>query len=46
MDMYMQVKMPLACFSILLYTCRLYCLKKRLHTMTSRIYEAMVCMSM
>ena len=45
MDMYMQVKMPLACFFILLYTFLLYCLKKRLHTMTSRIYEAMVCMS-
>lgn len=45
MDMYMQVKMPLACFSILLYTFLLYCLKKRLHTMTSRVYEAMVCMS-
>lgn len=42
MDMYMQVRMPLACFAILLYTFLLYCLKKRLHTMTSRVYEGMV----
>ena len=45
MDMYMQVRMPLACFFILLYTFLLYCMKKRLHTTTSRVYEAMVCMS-
>ena len=41
----MQVRMPLACCAILLYTFLLYCLKKRLHTMTSRVYEAMVCSS-
>lgn len=39
--MYMQVRMPLACFFVLLYTFLLHCLKKRLHTMTSRVYEIM-----
>lgn len=42
MDIYMQIKMPLACYIILLYTFLLYCLKKRLHTRTSRVYEWMV----
>lgn len=31
--------MPLACLLILTYTFSLYCMKKRLHTMTSRVYE-------
>ncbi len=39
MQIYQQVRMPLACLLILVYTFSLYCMKKRLHTMTSWIYE-------
>ncbi len=44
MQIYQQVRMPLACLLILVYTFSLYCMKKRLHTMTSQIYEQIAIM--
>ncbi len=44
MQIYQQVRMPLACLLILVYTFSLYCMKKRLHTRTSRIYEQIAMM--
>lgn len=43
-QIYQQVRMPLACLLILMYTFSLYCMKKRLHTMTSRVYERLAVM--
>lgn len=37
--MYMQIKMPLACLVILTYTLLLYGLKRRLQTLTSRVFQ-------
>lgn len=44
MQIYQQIRMPLACLLILVYTFSLYCMKKRLHTRTSRIYERIAIM--
>jgi len=44
MQIYQQVRMPLACLLILVYTFSLYYMKKRLHTMTSRVYERLAIM--
>lgn len=42
MDMYMQIRMPLACFLIVSYTFGFYYLKKRLRTATSRAFECLM----
>ncbi len=40
--MYMQIRLPLACFLIMVYCFGFYRLKARLYTKTSQVFEAMV----